>query len=104
MKIQIRDRGGLRVTKIQQTHVVDRLGLAFGRFGPRVERVLVRFSAVDGEQCCHIEVALRGPMIQAEGLHGDRLAAVDQAVARAAGSITRALEREVLNGPTAAKR
>ncbi len=103
MKVQIRDRDGVRISKILHAQVVSLLGLALGRFGQRIERVLVRFSAVAGEQRCHIEVGLRGPLVRAEGLHDDRLAAADHAVARAASSVSRALEREALSSPSAFK-
>jgi len=94
MKLQIRDGTGARVSKIVRDHVQGRLGLALGRFGERIERVLVRFSRVGGERHCSIEVGLRAATIRTEGLHDDALAAVDHAISRAVSSITRTLERE----------
>lgn len=93
MKLRFHERGA-KVPKGLREHVEGRLGLALGKFGERIGPVIVRFSAISGEQRCRIEVGLTARMIQVEGLHGDPFEAVDHAIARVASSIARALERE----------
>ena len=97
MKIQFRDRAA-SLSKSLRTHVEGRLGLALGRFGERIERVIVRMSEAAGENCCRIEVTIRARLIRAEGTAGDALAAVDHAASRASSAVDRALERERLWG------
>jgi ribosome-associated translation inhibitor RaiA len=94
MKLQVRVGDGVQVSKVLRAHLEGGLVLALGRFGERIERVAVRIAAIDGEQRCRIEVALRARSIRVEGLNGDPFAAVDDAVSRASRSVTRALERE----------
>src|SRR5882672_10463633 len=82
MKIHIRKRN-VEVTKILRAHVESRLGLALGRFGERIGRVIVRFSDTDGHRSaldkrCQIDVFV----------------AVDHATDRVSRSVARALERE----------
>jgi ribosome-associated translation inhibitor RaiA len=93
MKLNVGDRRS-KVSSSLRAHVERGLGLALGRFGEKIERAVVRFSDLHGESCCRIAVGLRGPSIEAEGVHDDRFGAVDQAVSRVSGSIARALERE----------
>jgi ribosome-associated translation inhibitor RaiA len=96
MKIQFRDRA-VNLSKGWRTHVEGRLGLALGRFGERIERVIVRMSDVAGESCCRIEVSVRARLIRAEGTAGDAFVAVDNAASRASSAVDRALERERLS-------
>jgi ribosomal subunit interface protein len=93
LKIQIR-AGELRLTDVLRARVERRLGLALGRFGERIGRVIVRFSEPDGHQRCEIEVSLRPHVVRVEVTDADALAAVDHAIDRAAGSVGRALDRE----------
>ena len=93
MKLRFHERGA-KVSKSLREHVEGRLGLALGKFGERIGPVVVRFSAIAGEQRCRIEVGLTARMIQVEGLHGDPFEAVDHAISRIASTIARALERE----------
>jgi ribosomal subunit interface protein len=98
MKIQIRERNVV-VTEILRAHVESRLGLALGRFGERIGRVIVRFSHSDGQRSgldkrCQIDVGLRPRSVRVEDMDIDLFVAVDHATDRASRSIARALERE----------
>jgi ribosome-associated translation inhibitor RaiA len=87
-------QGGGTVPSSLRTYVKRGLGLALGRFADRIERAAVRFYQVQGENRCRIVVVLRGPSLEVEGLDGNPVSAVDQALSRISRSMTRALERE----------
>ena len=91
MKVQFRDA---EVSKVLRAHVQERLGLTLGRFGERIERVMVRISKIGDERRCRIDVGMRGRMIQVEGLNADEFAAADHAISRAGSSVVRAIERD----------
>ena len=93
MKIQIRGHK-VPVAEVLRTHVERRLGLALGRFGVRIGRVIVRFSQIGPENRCEIDVSLRPRSVRVADTAADPFAAVDHATDRASGSVDRALERE----------
>ncbi len=98
MKIQIRERNVV-VTEILRAHVESRLGLALGRFGERIERVIVRFSHTHDHRSgldkrCQIDVGLRPRSVRVEDMDVDLFVAVDHATDRVSRSVARALERE----------
>ncbi len=64
MKIQIRGRN-IGVTKVVRTRVERRLGFALGRFGERIDRVLLRFSDANGERG-DVDKRCQGPRATAE--------------------------------------
>lgn len=81
-------------------HKVEvRLGVALGRFGERIARVVLRVSNTNpGEgplqKCCEIVVFLESRRILVEGRSVDLLEAVDRAARRAARSVTLTLDRQ----------
>jgi putative sigma-54 modulation protein len=93
MKIQIRDRN-VETTEILRAHVERRLGVALGRFGERIVRVVVRFSDTGVDKRCQIDVGLRPRSVRVEDTDADLFAAVDHAVDRISRSVARAIERE----------
>jgi ribosomal subunit interface protein len=98
MKIHIRGRN-VELTEVLRTRVERRLGFALGRFGERIDRVLLRFSDTDGhrgevDKRCQIEVGLRSKSVTVEHTDADLLVALDRAADRASRSVARALERE----------
>jgi len=98
MKIHIRKRD-VQVTKILRAHVQSRLGLALGRFGERIGRVIVRFSDGVGHRSgldkhCRIDVGLRPRSVRVEDMDVDLFVAVNHATDRVSRSVARALERE----------
>jgi len=100
MKIQIRGRN-VELTKILRAQVERRLGLALGRFGERIARVLLRFSETDGhrggaDKRCQIDVGLRPRSVRVEHTDADIIVALNHAADRASRSVARALERERL--------
>ena len=99
MRIQINKRN-VEVNEALRAHVERRLGFAFGRFGERIARVIVRFSDTNGhrggvDKRCQIDVDLRpAGSVRVEDTDADLSAAVDRAAERASRSLTRAIERE----------
>lgn len=98
MKVEIRERN-VEVTEELRAHVASRLGLALGRFGDRIGRVLVRFSGPDGRAGepatrCQIDVSLRPQNVRAGDTDVDLFVAVDQACDRVSRSVARILELE----------
>jgi putative sigma-54 modulation protein len=94
MRIQIRGPKS-DVSQRLRGHVERRIGLALGRFAPRIGRVLVQFSPVGTERRCHIEVSLSAQSVLAEDVHADPFAALDNAATRLSRFIARAIEREL---------
>ena len=98
MKVEIRERD-VEVTEVLRAHVERRLGLALGRFGDRIGRVMVRLSGANdrtGEQAtrCQIDVRLRPQSVRAGDTDADLFAAVDNASDRVSRSVARILELE----------
>ena len=98
MKIQIRERE-VGLTEVQRTHAERQLGLALGRFGERIGRVVLRFSDMIRERGrphkrCQIDVGLQPRSVRVEETDADLLVALDRAAGRASRSVARALERE----------
>ncbi len=98
MKIHIQKRN-VEVTKILRAHVESRLGIALGRFGERIGRVMVRFSDTNGrrnglDKRCQIDVGLRLRSVRVEDMDVDLFVAVNNATDRVSRSVARALERE----------
>ncbi len=63
MQVEIRGKG-FRVTDVLSTYIQRRLGFALGRFGRRVQRVLVRVEDVNGpkggiDKQCRVAVLVR---------------------------------------------
>jgi putative sigma-54 modulation protein len=97
MKIHIRERN-VTLTPGLRTHVEQRLGVALGRFGEVIGRVLVRFSGATGDgakhQRCEIKVGLRPRNVHVEDTDPDLLLAIDRATDRVSRLVGRTLERE----------
>jgi ribosomal subunit interface protein len=98
MKIHIRERN-VEVTDVMRAHVQRRLGIALGRFGERIGRVIVRFSRAGGDpggsaNRCQIDVGLRPLSLRAGDTDADLFAAVNHATDRVSRSVARALELE----------
>ena len=98
MKIHLRERN-VQVTDVLRSHVQRRVGLALGRFGERIGRVIVRFSDADGlrsrvDKRCQIEVGLRPRSVRVEDMDANLFTAVDHASDRVSRSVARALERQ----------
>jgi len=98
VKVDIRQRD-VEVSDLLRAHVVRRLGLALGRFGDRIGRVIVRLSGANGgvgDQAtrCQIDVSLRPRNVRAGDTDTDLFAAVDNASDRVSRSVARILELE----------
>jgi ribosome hibernation promoting factor len=97
MRFQLRERN-IELNTVLRAQVENRLSLALGRYGIRIEKVIVRLSTdgrLDGEgKQCKIEVGLRPRTVIAEDSDADLLTAVDRAVNRVSRSVGRALEDE----------
>jgi putative sigma-54 modulation protein len=98
VKVEIRQRD-VEVTEDLRAHVERRVGLALGRFGDRIGRVMVRFSGPDGRTGekatrCQIDVNLRPQSVRAGDADADLFAAVDNASDRVSRSVARILEFE----------
>lgn len=97
MNIHIRN-SSVAVTESLRAHVERRLGLALGRFGAEIGRVVVSFADTDGTEgaatkMCHVTLALPRSLHITEA-DADVFAAVDRAADRAARSVARRLELE----------
>jgi ribosomal subunit interface protein len=98
MKIQIQGRDVV-VSKALRAHVESRLGLALGRFGERVARVVVRISLAADDRGgstnrCQIDVGLRPLSLRVRDTDSDPFAAVNHATDRVSRSVARALDQE----------
>jgi len=95
MKIQLRRQGGA-LTKTQRAKLEHQLELVLARFGPRIGRVIVRFSAavgVPGYIRCRLDVSLDAELVAVEHTDINLFLALEHASARAARSVGRAIER-----------
>ena len=102
MKVEIRQHD-VEVSELLRAHVVRRLGLALGRFGDRIGRVMVRLSGANGRSGeratrCQIDVSLRPRSVRAGDIDADLFAAVDNASDRVSRSVARILELEAERG------
>jgi ribosome-associated translation inhibitor RaiA len=97
MKIQIRPRGMI-LTKAQLVRVERDVDLELARFGDRIDRVIVEFKDAGdaGFTSCEIEVRIKPQVVKAEHSDTDVLMAAEHAIKRAARSVNRAIETEVL--------
>ena len=97
MKIQIRPRG-MTLTKRQHLRLERDLDIVLARFGDRIDRVVVALSDADvaGFKVCAIEVRIKPQIFKVEHSDTDVFLAVDHAARRAARSVSRAIETEVL--------
>src|SRR3954469_15237331 len=97
MRIQFRERN-VAVSAVLRAQVQRRLGLALGRYGVRIDKVVVRLSNGDRrqgpEKQCKIDVDLRPRTVTAQDADTDLLAAVERAANRVSRSVGRALETE----------
>ena len=103
MRIRLRT-GKMVLTVAQRSKLKLQLGLALGRFGDRIDRVVGHVwdegSRGAPDRRCLIEVDLRARRISIEEGDGDLLVALRRAAARASRSVARALERQRrLDGP-----
>jgi len=98
MQIEVQSRG-FEMTEALRLHVGRRVRFALARRGEAVTRVMVRLSDVNGrrggvDKRCTVCVRVpRRPEVLVEDVRSDMYAAVDQAVARAARCLSRALTR-----------
>ena len=102
MQIRIREHD-VEVTEALRVHVERRLGIALGRFGDKIGRVVVRLSSarVDAGglvKRCQIDVGLRPIEVRAGDVDADLFAAVNHASDRIARSVARALELQRARG------
>ena len=100
MKIHLHVRT-LKLTSQQRAKAELRLGLALGRFGDRVGRVVGRLSSQttasgDAVARCQIEVDLHPRMVRVAEDDVDLFVAVSRAAERVERSVARALQREHL--------
>jgi ribosome-associated translation inhibitor RaiA len=98
MNVQIRAHA-LKVSGAQRAAIKGRLALILGRFGDRVDRVIVRLSDGEGDRsgvdrCCCLDVGLQPGNVRVEVTDTDLFAAVDHAAHRAVRAVARALDRE----------
>ena len=95
MNIEIRTHS-IEVSDLVRSHVERRLGFALARFGDRTDRVIVRFSDVNGphrggvDKRCQIEVGLRpAANVRVEDTDVDWITSVDRAAERASRAVAR---------------
>jgi putative sigma-54 modulation protein len=98
MRLTLRALGILLVPELRE-RVTRRAQLVLGRFLPRLGRVVVRLTDVNGpkggpDKECHVQVTLPGlPEVNIYETQADVVVAVDLALGRAAERVQRALSR-----------
>ncbi|MFN7958786.1 MAG: HPF/RaiA family ribosome-associated protein [Holophagaceae bacterium] len=98
MNIQIRGIG-IPPTEALAAHIERRLAFSLSRFAARLERVVVRFSDLNGpkggcDKVCRVGFTLRGHGPEAvEARDADLYSAVDQAAVKAGRRVARLLEQ-----------
>lgn len=109
MKMLIRGRG-IEIDRRLRAHLERRLEFALGRFAPRLDRVEVRLSDVNGprgglDTRCAIRLVWRGgETALVEALQAGPFSAADEAVDRAREHVARRLDRQRRpRGPSAAE-
>ena len=100
MRIQLRVTR-LALTKALRDQAEQRLGLALGRFGDRIGRVVGRLSTEgdeDGQAFTRVrvDIDLRPRTLTVEETDTDLMVAISRAAERASRKVARALERERL--------
>ena len=98
MRIRVRSRG-FELTNALRAHAERRLLFALGRFGIRLQSVMLGMDDVNGprggaDKRCQI-VARLAPWgdVRVEELDGDLYAAIDRAADRVARAVVREMER-----------
>ena len=98
MRLEIRGQH-IEVTEALRTHAARRLQFALGRFGPRIARVVVLLTDLNGsrggqdKQCRMVAEILRGGKVSVEDIDADLYAALAQAADRLGRAVARELER-----------
>ncbi len=91
--------GGVRPDADLRAYIERRLRFALGRFGPRLERIVLRLADVNGprggeDKRCTVAVRLRpGREVFVSHAHRDVRAAVDLAAERAGSAVAREIAR-----------
>ena len=99
MQVEIRARN-LELTRALQAHAERRLQFALGRFGSRIDRVVVRLADLNGpgggvDKRCRIAVGLiRSKSVVVDDRDADLYTAVDRAADRAGRCVARLLTRD----------
>jgi ribosome-associated translation inhibitor RaiA len=89
----------IKLNSLTQEHVVRRLRFAFDQARHRIQFITVRLFDLNGprggiDKCCQVHLTLPGlPDVIATGKAQDIVAAVNQAVHRAARAVNRMLAR-----------
>jgi len=108
MQVEIRGKG-LRVTDVLSTYIQRRLVFALGRFGRRVERVLVRVEDTNGpkggidKQCRVAVVVPHFTTAMMEGRDSNIRVAINRAVAKASRYVAGRLKQPYWAKPSARK-
>jgi len=98
MNIQIRGIG-IPATEALTAHIERRLAFSLSRFTPQIERIVVRFSDLNGpkggcDKVCRVGFTLRGLEAETvEARDADLYFAVDQAAVKAGRRMARLLEQ-----------
>lgn len=99
MNIQIRAIG-IPATEAISAHIERRLAFALSRFSTQLDRVLVRFSDLNGpkggnDKVCQVDLEVRGlGPASVEARDADLYAAVDLAAAKAGRRVAHLLDRQ----------
>ena len=98
MEVEIRIQGTDLAEAIRR-YVDRRIRFALGRFAPRVGRVMVRISDINGvrggvDQCCQVTVQIppTGQLV-VDQVNADLFAAIDRASERIAEAVRREVQR-----------
>lgn len=98
MEIEIRIQGTDLADAIRQ-YAARRIRFALGRFAPRVDRVTVRISDINGvrggvDQCCHVSVEFppKGQVV-VDQVDADLFTAIDRASERSGEALRREIQR-----------
>lgn len=98
MNIQIRGIG-IPATEALAAHIERRLAFSLSRFSAQIERIVVRFSDLNGprggcDKVCRVGFTLRGLGLESvEARDADLYFAVDQAAVKAGRRVARLLEQ-----------
>jgi putative sigma-54 modulation protein len=98
MKVEVRVQGTDLADAIR-SYAARRIRFALGRFAPRVGRIVVRLSDLNGvrggvDQCCHIsaEILPTGKVV-VDRIDADLFSAIDGASERVARAFSREIQR-----------
>lgn len=98
MRLDIRGQH-IEVTEALRTHAARHLQFALSRLGPRIARVVVLLTDLNGprsgvdKQCRMVAEMLQGGKVLVEDIAADLYAAITQAAGRLGRAVARALER-----------